>query len=167
VGGAVAGADVIGTHNFIRNTIEYRRYFTDQGPIGRDFEATRRVLAVRIKAGTISGTVPYFEQFFAGGADTLRGYAEDRFWGRNELLTTAELRYPLQKAFSVIGFVDWGDAWGGYETVNTYTQTPTMQMHVGYGAGVSFKTPLGPIRVDLGFDDRGKSRTHFLIGTSF
>lgn len=167
VGGAIANTQVLGTHQFLRNTIEYRRYFTDQGPIGRDFDATRRVLALRMRAGTISGTVPYFEQFFAGGADSLRGYAEDRFWGRNELLTTAELRFPIQKQFSVIGFMDWGDAWGGYGSVNDFSQTPKMQMHLGYGAGLSFKTPLGPIRVDVGFDDRGKSRTHFLIGTSF
>jgi outer membrane protein insertion porin family len=167
VGGAAAAQDVLGNHSYYKNTVEYRTYFTDQGPIGRNFDATRRVLALRFRAGTITGIVPYFEQFFAGGADTLRGYAEDRFWGRNELLSTAELRLPIQKAFSVIGFIDYGGAWGGYGNVNDFTQTPKIQLHMGYGAGVSFKTPLGPIRVDLGFDDKGKSRTHFLIGTSF
>jgi len=167
VGGAVAGADVLGNHTYVRSHAEYRAYFTDQGPIGRDFEATRRVLAVRMIAGTISGIVPYYEQFFVGGADTIRGYPEQRFWGRNELLGTAEIRYPLQKTFSLIGFVDYGDAWGGYGAVNNYFQSPNMQMHVGYGLGLSFRTPLGPIRVDLGFDDHGKSRTSFEIGTSF
>lgn len=167
VGGAAAGTGVVGQHSFFRTSAEYRAYFTDQGRIGRDFEATRRVLALRARFGTIQGVVPFFEQFFAGGADTLRGYAEDRFWGRNQLLTTAELRFPLQKSFSVIGFVDYGGAWGGYNTVNDFMQSPDMKLHMGYGVGLSFRTPLGPIRVDLGFDDRGKSRTHFLIGTSF
>jgi outer membrane protein insertion porin family len=167
VGGAASGTGVIGQHNFFRTSLEYRTYFSDQGPIGTDFEATRRVLALRARLGTITGVVPFFEQFFAGGADTLRGYAEDRFWGRNQILTTAELRFPIQKAFSVIGFVDYGGAWGGYNTVNDFTQSPKLQLHLGYGLGLSFRTPLGPIRVDMGFDERGKSRTHFLIGTSF
>lgn len=167
VGGAIGGYDVLGQHAFFRNTMEYRRYFTDQGPLGRDLEATRRVLALRVRYGHISGTVPFFEQFFAGGSDTLRGYDQDRFWGTNQFLSTAELRMPIQKAFSVIGFVDYGGAWGGYGTVNDFTQSDVMKLHVGYGAGLSFRTPLGPIRVDLGFDEKGKSRTHFLIGTSF
>jgi len=38
---------------------------------------------------------------------------------------------------------------------------------LGYGAGLSFRTPLGPIRIDIGFNEEGRSRTHFIIGTSF
>ncbi|AIE85175.1 surface antigen (D15) [Fimbriimonas ginsengisoli Gsoil 348] len=168
VGGAAAGTNVIGTHTFFRTNLEFRKYFTDQGKLTpKDLDAAKRVLALRAKVGSIQGTVPFFEQFFAGGADTLRGYPEDRFWGRNQLLTTAEVRYPIQKAFSIIGFVDYGGAWGGYNTVNDFTQSAGISLHLGYGMGLSFRTPLGPIRVDLGFDERGKSRTHFLIGTSF
>lgn len=80
VGGAVEAKEVLGSHTFVKNTLEYRQYFTDQGLIGKDFEATRRVLALRFRAGTIDGIVPYFEQYFAGGTDTIRGYDEGRFW---------------------------------------------------------------------------------------
>jgi outer membrane protein insertion porin family len=111
--------------------------------------------------------VPFFEQYFVGGSDSVRGYDEDRFWGKQTLLGTLEYRHPLQRSFNAIAFVDYGGAWGGYGKANNFEQSNTFNMHVGYGLGLSFRTPLGPIRLDLGFDDRGKSRTHFLIGTSF
>jgi outer membrane protein insertion porin family len=63
--------------------------------------------------------------------------------------------------------VDYGGAWGGYGSVNSYTQSNSFSGNLGYGLGVSLRTPLGPIRLDVGFDKEGKSRTHFLIGTSF
>ncbi len=120
-----------------------------------------------MRYGNITGNVPFFEQYFAGGSETVRGYQEDRFWGRQTLISTLEYRHPIQKSFNIIGFVDYGGAWGGYAGVNEFTQSNTFSLHLGYGAGLSFKTPLGPIRLDVGFDNRGKARTHFLIGTSF
>ncbi|MGV3614670.1 MAG: BamA/OMP85 family outer membrane protein [Fimbriimonas sp.] len=167
VGGAAADQSILGTNTFFRTSMEWRQYFTDGPPLGRDLNAVRRVLALRVRYGGIMGDVPFFEQFFAGGSDTVRGYSEDRFWGKHQLLSTVELRYPLQKSFSIIGFVDYGGAWGGYGAVNDFTQSSKFDLHLGYGLGLSFKTPLGPIRLDLGFNEEGKSRTHFLIGTSF
>ncbi len=166
VGGASTGAE-LGSSTFFRTNLEYRAYFSKGPPRGRELDASRRVLAVRARLGTISGKVPFFEQFFAGGSDTVRGYAEDRFWGRQTLLTSVEYRVPIQKAFNAIAFLDYGGAWGGFGSVNTYTQSNAFKMHVGYGVGFSFRTPLGPIRLDFGFNENGGSRTHFLIGTTF
>jgi outer membrane protein insertion porin family len=115
----------------------------------------------------ISGDVPFFEQFFLGGASTIRGYEEDRFWGKQSLLTTLEYRHPIQKALAVSAFIDYGGAWGGFGTVGEFTQSSSAKFKLGYGFGVTFRSPLGPLRLDLGFDDRGKSRTHFQIATSF
>ena len=44
---------------------------------------------------------------------------------------------------------------------------PNTDFRLGYGIGFSFRTPLGPIRLDFGFNQSGGSRTHFIIGTSF
>lgn len=168
VGGTNPDPSILGSNTFVRTSAEYRLYWSPQGqrPIDKPDEP-RRVIAVRARAGMISGKVPFFEQFFAGGSDTIRGYSEDRFWGRNIATLTAEYRHPIQKAFNVILFADYGSAWGGYGEVNSYTQTKGADFKLGYGAGFSFRTPLGPIRLDFGFNDKGKSRTHFLIGTSF
>ena len=168
VGGATADPGILGPNYFLRNSVELREYWSPgQKPRGIDFEATRRVIAARVKYGWINGKVPYFEQFFAGGPDTLRGYDPDRFWGTQSMLMTLEYRHPLQKSFNIIGFVDYGGAWGGYGAVNDYTQDPSFKLHVGYGAGLSFRTQFGLIRVDLGFNEKGKSQPDFLIGNSF
>ncbi len=37
----------------------------------------------------------------------------------------------------------------------------------GYGIGVRIQSPLGPIRVDYGLNDRGENRIHFGIGERF
>lgn len=160
--------DSLGRKNFLKSTAEYRFYWSDQKPrLRTELDAPRRVLAFRARFGTISGDVPFFEQFFMGGASSIRGYEEDRFWGNQSLLTTLEYRLPLQKALSVSAFVDYGGAWGGYGQVGDYSQSKSANFKLGYGLGVSFRSPLGPLRLDIGFDDRGKSRTHFQIATSF
>jgi outer membrane protein insertion porin family len=168
IGGSVLDPTILGQHPFYKYSAEFRTYFTNQAP--RDvnhLDAPRRVLAFRVFYGSISGKTPFFEQYFAGGSETIRGYDEDRFWGNQTLVSNLELRIPVQKAFSIVGFVDYGGAWGGYGSVNQFTQSNKFNLHVGYGIGFSFRTPLGPLRLDLGFDERGRSRTHFLIGTSF
>jgi len=166
--GLVDSSSLLGNHDYVKTTAEYRTYWSPQRPRGKNEpDAPRRVFAFRARYGTISGQVPFFEQYFAGGADTVRGYEEDRFWGKYTLLTTLEYRHPLQKALSLIAFVDYGGAWGGYGSVNTFTQSKDISLNFGYGLGVSFRSPLGPLRLDIGFNKDGKSRTHFQIATSF
>ncbi len=166
VGGEIPDESLLGGHTFFRSGIEYRHYVSAQGP-RKKLDDLRRTLAFRAKYGYISGTVPFFEQFFIGGSDTLRGHNEDRFWGKEFALLTLEYRHPVQKAFNLIAFVDYGSAWGGYGTVGGFEQTKRPDFQVGYGLGFSFRSPLGPIRLDFAFNKDGKSRTHFLIGTSF
>jgi outer membrane protein insertion porin family len=167
VGGLTNNAGILGDHVFLRSTADYRVYWTPDKPRGKDLDAPKRVLAFRARAGDVSGTIPFFEQYFAGGSDTLRGYPDDRFWGKYTLLTNLELRYPIQKSFSLIGFVDYGGAWGGYQTIQNYSQSSSLNLHLGYGPGISFKTPLGNIQLFLGFNQQGGTQTHFLIGNSF
>jgi outer membrane protein insertion porin family len=167
VGGLTTNQNILGTHPFLRTTADYRFYWTPDKPRGKDLDAPKRVIAFRARVGDVQGTIPFFEQYFVGGSDTLRGYLDDRFWGKYELLTNLELRYPIQKSFSLIGFVDYGDAWGGYTTIQNFTQDSSLRMHLGYGPGISFKTPLGNIQLFLGFNENGGTQTHFLIGNSF
>jgi outer membrane protein insertion porin family len=168
VGGLVSGFDILGSNYYTRLTLDVRKYWSP-GPPRKpdDFDAPRQVIAGRLFSGAILGETPFSEQFFIGGANGVRGYAEDRYWGRYAVLAQLEFRQPIQRSFNAVAFVDYGGAWDGYPTVRDLTQTISPNLHVGYGVGVNFKTAFGPIRLDFGFDDNGKFRTHFQIGGSF
>ena len=49
--------------------------------------------------------------FTLGGADTLRGYEDDQFRGKNMYNATLEFRFPIVKKVSGVLFTDIGDAW--------------------------------------------------------
>ena len=129
------------------------------------------VLAARVMAGTSVGSLPFFEQYFVGGVNNLRGYAEDRFWGKNMAIANVELRYPLFASLVGVAFVDAGQAWGsefrfqgtGFST--EFQQSRQFGPRLGAGVGVRYLTPLGPLRLDFAVGD--SFRTHFTLGQTF
>ncbi len=159
---------VSGRLNFTKFGVDARRYFSPQGRRINPRDK-RRVFAIRLMGGSSTGTLPFSELYFVGGAESLRGYREDRFWGSNMFLASAEYRHPLANSLTGVLFVDVGDAWGGpYQNVNiqAFTQPRGFQANVGFGLGLRVITPIGPIRIDEGFGSEG-ARTHFSIGHVF
>jgi len=140
-------------------------------PLGRQWYGQ-----VRLEAGQIikrdSITVPDALGFRAGGDDSVRGYAyrslapTDANGGTvsgSSLLTgSVELARPLSDALpSVWGavFVDAGRAvnrWQDYKPA------------LGYGAGIRWRSPIGPLRMDLAWaDELKKLRLHLSVGIAF
>ncbi len=160
---------VYGSHNFAKSSIEGRQFFNLQKPRRRDKpDEERTSLALRMLLGASNGTLPFFEQYFVGGAETLRGYREDRFWGKYLMLGSVELRQPLARGLKGVLFSDLGDAWGGaYQNVNIQGfDQGGFRPHLSVGLGIRVRTPLGPIRLDYGIGNEG-GRTHFSIGNVF
>ncbi len=132
------------------------------------------VLAFRLMGGTSIGNLPFFEQFFLGGSESLRGYTEDRFWGNNVLLASVEYRRPMGNRITAVLFGDVGDAWGSeseFQFTNKklrteFVQTSGLQLQPSLGLGLRVATPIGPIRLDYGYGLEG-GRVHFSIGNSF
>lgn len=158
------------TGAFTKINIDTRRYI-NLGKPRVDIRDPRRVIATRVLLGTSTGNISFSEQYFMGGADSLRGYADDRFWGNHLFLASAELRLPLDKRgdFNWVLFTDIGDAWGA-STINSedipgFEQHHNFSPRLGAGFGVRFRTPVGPVRLDLGFGET--VRTHFSIGPTF
>lgn len=157
-----AGSFMGGDNDFRQIVGELRAY----RPFGK-----RAVIATRLMAGTSFGDLPLFEAFSVGGANTLRGYEEDRFRGRKFVLFNAEYRHRVTKNLTGVLFVDVGDAFGGvFRTpipgFEIGAEDQDLNAHYGVGIGVRVKTQIGPLRLDVGFGEEG-SRAHFNFGHTF
>lgn len=127
--------------------------------------------------------LPASERFFAGGDTTIRGYATDTVGAPNTIgangfpiggnamiILNTELRVPVTKWVGAVAFVDGG---------NVFLHTPEFdlgQLRGSVGLGVRVNSPVGPIRLDMGFKlDRrmiggvleSPYALHFSIGQAF
>ena len=109
---------------------------------------------------TISQVVndlPASERFFAGGDTTVRGFTLDRLGrpdtidangfpkgGHGLIVLNAELRTPLLGNLGGVGFLDVGNVFAHVNDINLG------QLRASVGFGIRYKSPIGPIRVDLG-----------------
>jgi outer membrane translocation and assembly module TamA len=118
--------------------------------------------------------LPISERFFAGGSTTLRGFKFDDAGpsGGGQLLTIANLEY--RAPFNFFPIKNFGGALF-YDTGNVFERPSDFALaqftHTA-GAGLRYKTPLGPIRVDVGFNLRAKSTDRkycvfFTLGHAF
>jgi len=134
------------------------------------FSKGSETLAFNVQGGTVIGDLPPYEAFALGGSNSVRGYDEGEVGaGRSFIQATAEYRFPL---FSILGgalFLDYATDLGSGDTVpgNPAGVRGKPGSGFGYGAGVRIQSPLGPIRIDYGFNDEGDSRLHFGIGERF
>ena len=161
------------TGAFTKYTIDLRNYFSLNGRrTANNLREAKKVLASRLMVGTSTGNIAFSEQFFMGGADNLRGFFDDRFWGNNMFLLSNELRVPFDKQNQLGGvfFVDLGHAWGAsdvnQENIAGFEQNRSFRPRASFGVGIRVKTPVGPVRLDYGFGD-GAGRSHFSIGQAF
>lgn len=169
LGSEIAG--FMGGQEFTKYNLEGRSYIT----IKADSKAADKraqgqmpahwVYATRLQAGTSIGVPPILDQYNIGGADSLRGYRQDRFPGKHMIIWNNELRVPINDAIDFVTFVDAGDAWGGHVAASLGDAEFTL--HYGYGVGVRVQTPIGPIRLDWGRNGEGHSEIYFGVGPTF
>jgi translocation and assembly module TamA len=133
--------------------------------------------AGRVLARTSVGTTSFAEiedlpaslRFFAGGDNSVRGYAYKSLGpldadgevegGRHLLTGSIEYEHPVMgDDWWLAGFVDAGNAFNSDE----------FDVKVGYGGGIRWYSPIGRIRLDIAFpDDREDDdwRIHFGLGS--
>ncbi|MBN1826252.1 MAG: BamA/TamA family outer membrane protein [Candidatus Eisenbacteria bacterium] len=97
---------------------------------------------------TNASYVPAYDQFYLGGATTLRGYDEDRFLGERIAWSRLEARVllgPLSRAFL---FFDSGWVFRRFEEGDSIAHS-TIVRH-GYGFGIRVDSAIGLLGVDFG-----------------
>jgi translocation and assembly module TamA len=112
--------------------------------------------------------IPQDYLFRTGGAGTVRGYAYQSLGikegtatvgGRYLAIASAEFTHWLDDDWGVAAFVDAGDA------VDSLT---AVRLAVGYGLGARWRSPAGPIGVDLAYGQRNHEvHLHFSLAIPF
>ncbi|HEV2751562.1 MAG TPA: BamA/TamA family outer membrane protein [Gemmatimonadales bacterium] len=166
-------------YEFNRGELEFSKYYA---------LSRRTVLAWRVRGGTIlpqrlsllgqsAQFVPPDQRFYAGGPNSVRGFARNELGprvyvsdsfdvtgtdttyrnirasptGGNTVFTAnLELRLPspiLPDRVRVGAFVDVGQVWERGDTLTT-----VRGLRVTPGVGLRFVTPLGPVRLDAAYD---------------
>ena len=112
-------------------------------PVGR-----RSVVAGRARAFWVGqkGDVPQSAGIWLGGAQSLRGYREELFWGTNAGWVNVEWRWLLGPKARLFAFVDAGRIDGGGASV----------WPVSYGIGLLANGRMGAVGIDYGLP-RGES----------
>jgi len=112
----------------------------------------------RISLGSIPeaspGEVPADLRFYAGGANSIRGYAyqivgpmsgKDPIGGRSMLTISLEFDLEIIGEFGAAAFIDGGSAFADS------LPDPGEDLLWGTGVGLRYFTPIGPIGLDIGF----------------
>ncbi len=142
------------------------------------FTEGARTLVLNFQGGTILGDVPPYEAFILGGSSSVRGYgASELGTSRSFIQTTAEYRYPIitvnafKNNFDVGGtfFIDYANDLGSGDAVigQPAVVRDKPGNGLGYGLGLRVITPVGVVRIEFGFSDRGNRKLIFKLGDRF
>jgi outer membrane protein insertion porin family len=168
VGNSALGGDV----NFVKFRLEDSWYLPWPPPT---------VLAISHRLGLAA---PYADtddlviedRFKAGGSTTIRGYRLDRvgpvdavnnpLGGDLLLILNLEWRFPIWRWLGGVAFFDIG---GVSPRVDDFT---TDDLFPGVGAGLRITTPIGPIRLDVGYAlrplrDEDRLQVYLTVGHAF
>ncbi len=157
--------------DFLKWAFKYQRYF----PV-----ASRATLGATFRLGLGTGNMPIHERFFAGGSNSFRGQEFDELGpkdpvsgnpvgGKAMALFNFEAVLPLLAAVPNLGgalFYDVGNVFANRSDLKL------ADLEHALGLGVRYRTPLGPIRLELGWnltdpERKGKPIVYFTIGNIF
>lgn len=140
------------------------------------------VLNLRGQAGFIQSyggkTTPIYERFFAGGLYTIRGYeygkagpidlaTGDPLGAEKMVAFNSELIFPISREIGLRGAVFWdiGEGWGMERPMSIKDLKridPNKGIKTGFGVGIRWFSPFGPIHIDIGLNPspkHGEKRT--------
>ena len=139
-------------------------------PFGDAWYGTARVEAGQVFTNNVIG-VPDSLLFRAGGDESVRGYAYRTLApsidgitisGRSLFTTSVEIARPISPKYPQYWWAAFVDAGNAADKFNE------IKPALGYGVGLRWRSPVGPLRVDLAYGQRTKQvRTHLSVGIAF
>jgi translocation and assembly module TamA len=143
--------DVLSSTKFLKGYASYTHYWNV-------LDEPSMILANRAAVGSIVGadrdSIPADVRFYAGGGGSIRGYPyqkvgpindDDPIGGASLLELSLEMRF---KVVGNVGFVVFLDGGSAFESAYPdFDET----LRWGAGAGIRYFTPIGPLRLDVGF----------------
>jgi outer membrane protein insertion porin family len=164
----LSGLSLGSKYHFTRILADVRHYHSILGV----------VVAARVKGGSIGSFdagefVPVEDRFFAGGSSSVRGWARGELGpiadgtpagGKSYMEGSLELRFPIIGILSGAVFSDAGNVWRDTFEYNLDG------IRYAAGLGLRFRTPIGPVRIDLArpvFDDVTAYQLHLNVGEAF
>ena len=155
--------------SFFRASFQNSSFYS----FGRSFVFARSVrFGAEVPAGTTADMdIPLPERFFAGGGTSLRGFGLNQAGPRDAvtgfpigglglLIFNQELRFPTK--LPVVGnrlggtfFYDGGNVYSDVNHISLASKAPSLT-NLNYfshtvGLGLRYPTPVGPVRVDFGY----------------
>ncbi len=101
--------------------------------------AHRYRLGVQLTSG--DERIPVFDQYFAGGEYSLRGYPTESFGpGQAQLVINQELHFPVWSLFTGLVFFDAGNVWETFDTMRD-----DFELFTNIGVGLRFSA----FRIDV------------------
>jgi outer membrane protein insertion porin family len=160
-----------GSNKFVKGTLDSAWYF----PLG----STNFMVRGRFgyAHGIFDKTLPLYERFYVGGIYTVRGLGfgdagpkdpntQDAIGGTTELIFNTEYVFPIlpEMRFKGVVFFDAGNSYDGFQNFGNLRYTT--------GAGIRWISPMGPIRVEWGYNLAKKpgesaSKIEFAFGSFF
>ena len=160
-----------GSNGYVKALVDSGWFF----PIGETTLMTRGRLGY--STALFGKELPLYEHFYVGGINTVRGlgFGEagprdsvtgDPIGGTTELIFNIEYIFPLFTELKLKGliFFDAGNAYDDFHSFGTLRYTS--------GVGVRWQSPMGPIRLEWGFNlapksDESASKFEFAFGSFF
>ncbi len=176
--GSYFSASLTYAPEYLGSDLPYVSFFS-QYSLAREIKR-KLVWAAGLRLGladAFSGELIPGKRFFAGGGNSVRGFRLDSLGPRDPYLDRAsggmallivnnELRFPLLGPLGGAVFHDCGNVWGAV------SELKPGELRHGAGFGLRLDSPLGLLRLDLGFNLRprpGESRSvlFFSLGQAF
>lgn len=168
-------AQISGARAGVASDRSFARFYTRMTrfqPLPRGTAFERGTLVGSLELGVVGASsrdrIPSENLFRAGGVQSLRGYSFQSLGvprgsaivgGRYLVIGSLEYQHWLGENYAGALFYDYGnatDSWSDFKAVS------------GYGVGVRWRTPIGPVNIDLAYGQAvSRLRLHLSIGYSF